>query len=120
MLLIMGVDLVVRPARHMSRGKGRGGGGRWRVHGVSWMDLEPVRYGMGEEGEVKVREVGVKDAVPSDPRSEDTPKREYVSWESGMMYAVMGGREGRFRDPPLMALMGGPFPAWERVRGGTG
>ena len=82
------------------------------------MDLEPVRYGMGEEGEVKVREVGVKDAVPSDPSSEDTPKREYVSWESGMMYAVMGGREGRFRDPPLMALMGGAVSGLGESEGG--
>lgn len=40
---------------------------------------------MGEEGEVKVRVVGVKVAVPSNPRSEDTPKSECVSWESGMM-----------------------------------
>ena len=28
MLLMMGVDVVVRPARHKSRGKGKGGGGR--------------------------------------------------------------------------------------------
>ena len=34
---------------------------------------------MGEEGEVKVRVVGVKVAAPSNPRSEDAPKREYVS-----------------------------------------
>ena len=43
MLLMMGEDLVVRPARHMSRGKGRGGGGRLRVHKVSLILLEPVR-----------------------------------------------------------------------------
>ena len=34
---------------------------------------------MGEEGEVKVRVVGVKVAVPSNPGSEETPKREHVS-----------------------------------------
>jgi hypothetical protein len=55
------------------------------VHKVSWILLEPVRYGLGEEGAVKVRVVGVKVAVPSIPRSEDTPKSEHVSWESGMM-----------------------------------
>jgi hypothetical protein len=32
----------------------------------------------------------------------------------------MGGREGRCKDPPVMALMGGPSPAWERDRGDTG
>ena len=42
-LLMMGVDVVVRPARHVSRGKGRGGGGRLMVHEVSWILLEPVR-----------------------------------------------------------------------------
>ena len=75
----------MRPARHMSRGKGRGGGGRLRVHKVSLILLEPVRQGMGEEGEVKVSVVGVKVAAPPIPRSEDTPKSEKVSWESGMM-----------------------------------
>jgi len=34
---------------------------------------------MGEEGEVKARVVGVNVAAPSNPRSEDTPKREHVS-----------------------------------------
>ena len=43
MLLMMGVDVVVRPARHKSRGKGEGGGGRLMVHKASWMLLEPVR-----------------------------------------------------------------------------
>ena len=76
MLLMIGVDVVVRPARHKSRGKGKGGGGRLMVHKVSWIFLEPVRQGMGEEGEMKVRVVGVKVAVPSIPRSEDTPKSE--------------------------------------------
>ena len=43
MLLMIGVDVVVRPARHKSRGKGKGGGGMLRVHKVSWILLEPVR-----------------------------------------------------------------------------
>jgi len=43
MLLMMGVDVVVRPARQKSRGKGKGGGGRLMVHKASWTLLEPVR-----------------------------------------------------------------------------
>ena len=43
MLLMMGEDEVVRPARHKSQGKGKGGGGRLMVHEVSWIFLEPVR-----------------------------------------------------------------------------
>ena len=38
-----------------------------------------------DEGEVNVREVVVNVAVPSVPRRDDTPKREYVSSVSGMM-----------------------------------
>ena len=43
MLLMMGEDEVVRPARHESQGKGKGGGGRLMVHKVSLILLEPVR-----------------------------------------------------------------------------
>ena len=46
-------------------------------HKVSVASLEPTRCGMEEEGEVKRREVGVKVAMPSGPRREDTPKRSY-------------------------------------------
>ena len=76
MLLMRGVVVVVRPAMHMSWGKGMVGGGRWICHRVSLALLEPVIYGTEEWGEVSVREVGVKEAVPSGPRREDTPKRE--------------------------------------------
>jgi len=46
-------------------------------------DLEPVRYGVEEVGEVKVREVVVNVAIPSGPSSDETPKREKVKSPSG-------------------------------------
>ena len=96
------------------------GGGRWMDQRVSVASLEPTRYGMEEEGEVKRREVGVKVAMPSGPRREDTPKRSYWRRWSGIIYASQGGRVGRMRWPPSVATMGSPLPACENVRGGTG
>jgi hypothetical protein len=83
----MGTDVVVRPTMGgvawSVREKGIGGRfgvvgwGRWMDQRVSVASLEPARHGMEEEGEVKRREVGVKVAMPSGPRREDTPKRSY-------------------------------------------
>ena len=59
-------------------GKGGGGGaGRWRDHSVSEASLEPTRYGRVDDGDVNLREVVVKIAMPSGPRREETPNRSY-------------------------------------------
>ena len=90
------------------------------VHRGSVGDLEPVRHGVEEVGEVKVREVVVNVATPSGPSSDETPKREKVKSSSGTTWAMMGGRVWMCKEPPVVAVILGPLPAWERDSGGTG
>ena len=39
--------------------------------------MEPTRYGRVDDGDVNLREVVVKIAMPSGPRREETPNRSY-------------------------------------------